>query len=263
MLLSVEDLVAIAVAVAGGTVPAVLTYFFSERSGRAQLEREQEYSRRREEYEQVLYALRLQRDATETFQAFVRLHSAAAIRKGAGEPEAPITPTQLGELVIMLSKLLAIAGDVLAEKSEPTFSAEELFTAKPEDRERVFGAIIDTTTRCLFQADLDVRNGLTSLKLVDGSEDFEARASAMNENLAEPARKALADGPTAWTGFEFDWGLVEREFGDLELLALQDLKEVLGHPIDVELSRVTPPKTVEAKRAVRRNLQRSNTGTIP
>jgi hypothetical protein len=247
MLLSIEDILGIAAGVAAGTIPAVVTYFLSERSARSQLEREQEYARRREKYEQVLFALRIQREATEVYQAFLRLHTQPAGSTLSTALPDPLTPSQVSELVMLLSKMLAIGTEILADQTSSTFSPGELFTAKSEDRERVFGAIINATARCLVRADLDVKQGLTSLTLADGSEDFATRAVAMSENLSAPIHRMVQGGPSAFLTFDFDWVLVEKEFSDLEIVALADLKDVLGRPIEVELNRATAPKSVEAR----------------
>lgn len=57
MLLTREDVLGIALGVGAGSIPVLLTYYLSERGSRRLLEREQEYGRRREKYEQVLTAL--------------------------------------------------------------------------------------------------------------------------------------------------------------------------------------------------------------
>lgn len=261
MILSWDDVAAISGGVAVGSVPVLLAYLLNGRSARKQLAREQEYSRRREAYDLALLALRKQRDLTQTYQAFLRFQSLAkaADTPAAAAPSQGTTANVVpDEFVLYVSKLFAILGDILTGSQAPSIPPGELFKLDSGDRQKVLSVVVDSTIRGLARATLDVQSACQTLLLADGSEEFLERAQNLAERIAEPFSNQVQ-----FVSREYDWETIASEITDLNLLALQDLKSILGEEIDIELSRKTPPRVVHASQATQTRRKRASESKPP
>lgn len=162
-----------------------------------------------------------------------------------------------------ISKLIAIGTEVLANSEVRAFDGLSILESKPEDRTRLFGSMIGTFTRSVLRSDIEFRLGLQSLTLVDASEEFVGRATNPSRLLAEPLNAPMTQGApsTYFMAYQYDWEKIEQELNDLNLLALQDLKSVLGVEVDSLLSRKRPPKSVATKTGamVRKALEEAHT----
>lgn len=246
MLLGWEDTLGIAAGVAGGSIPVVVTYLLNERAARRQLGREQEYERRRDGYERVLLALDKQRDLTQAFQMFSRL--LVANRPAEAGPSTPAVAGETQKLppefVLFLSRLFAVVADIMTDSPAPSLPPTELFDGKPEHRERILGIVTDATVRGLTRAALEVRSASRSLLLADGSSEFLNRADNLYGKMAIPSST-----PMEFVQRDYDWSAIDSEIANMNLIALQDLKSILGEELEVELSRARPIRSVETKKA--------------
>lgn len=239
----------VAAGVAVGTVPVAAAYLLNERGARAQLGREQEYSRRRECYEKVLFALDLQKDLTETYHAFLRFsndHPLSSSESGPLKTEAQVAKPP-DPFVVCVSKIFAILSEILTDSQVPSVTPADLVQSKPEDRKRMAGIVVDTSLRGLARAGLDVQSACRSLILADGSEDFLERAQSLYKKVA-----MVGEPPLAFLQSPLDWEKIQSEINDLSLIALQDLKSILGEDIEIELSRTTPLRGVHVTRKGKR-----------
>lgn len=233
MTLGWEDVAAIALGVAGGSAPVLLTYALNERSSRRRLEREQEYTRRREKYEQVLIALRkeyqvslglsnfMHQAKSRTSRAAAVVSSAEAV--AASGDKAWEEAARLG----LFATLVEISGDSESPPaSSPRFQSED-----SESYQKLFGSVLSSTTRIFERAALELEFGLTSLKLVDGSDEFRSRAKKVDDALAEAMGQVLFIPPFGPKGPEPDMDTIGSEIESLEQIALTDLKRLLGRTV--------------------------------